>query len=111
MTVTRNKSFRDGVEFAFHRAERVISSLRDQLEDAREHALAIPEPIRSASTRCRINALAHPARWIFEEVLDAMQDADEMGGPEGQEYIDLMNAVVEEASDRARTARTQTGQK
>lgn len=103
----KNKSFRDGIEFAFHRAGEVVGSLHDQLEDARERALAVPDPIRSSSTGCRINALPHPARWIFEQVLDAMQDADEMGGPEGQEYIDFMYAIIEEATERAQRALAQ----
>jgi hypothetical protein len=38
---------------------------------------------------------------IFKGVWAAMQDAEEMGGPQGQEYIDLMNFIAMEAAERA----------
>ena len=41
-----------------------------------------------------------PFGWIFRNVLDAMQDAEELGGPEGQDYIDFMEAVIAEARRR-----------
>jgi hypothetical protein len=37
---------------------------------------------------------------IFERVLAAMQDAEEMGGPEGQAYISLMGRIEREARQR-----------
>jgi hypothetical protein len=105
--MTQNKSFRNGVDFAFRRISHVVDQLGNQLQDARERALSIPDRVYSGSTRRRIDALPHPGKWIFEEVLDAMQDADEMGGTEGQAYIDLMNAIIEEAIERAQTAQAQ----
>jgi len=48
----------------------------------------------------RINRLPFPARWIFEEVLEAMQNAEELGGPEGDHYLALMDAIIEEAQER-----------
>lgn len=44
--------------------------------------------------------LTFPGQTIFKEVLAAMQDAEEMGGPEKSEYMDLMVAIIREASDR-----------
>lgn len=38
---------------------------------------------------------------IKERILNAMQEADEMGGPEGLDYIDLMTAISKEALQRA----------
>lgn len=38
---------------------------------------------------------------IFKGVWAAMQHAEEMGGPQGQEYIDLMNFIAMEAAGRA----------
>jgi hypothetical protein len=38
---------------------------------------------------------------IFKGIWAAMQDAEEMGGPQGQEYIDLMNFIAMEAAGRA----------
>jgi hypothetical protein len=42
------------------------------------------------------------ARDIFQSVLDAMQNAEELGGPEGQDYSHLMQAVADEARNRLR---------
>jgi len=33
-------------------------------------------------------------------VLDAMQNAEEMGGPEGDHYVALMDTIIEEATER-----------
>lgn len=41
---------------------------------------------------------------IFAAVLDAMQAAEEIGGPEGDEYIALMDAIIREAQQRKFTA-------
>ncbi len=43
---------------------------------------------------------------IWDNIIHAMQDAEEMGGPEGKHYVKLMNAVAREATNRARTAQT-----
>lgn len=37
---------------------------------------------------------------IFENVKKAMQDAEEIGGPEGDDYMNLMQAIIEEANER-----------
>ncbi|MBI4001402.1 MAG: hypothetical protein HY348_06435 [Nitrospira defluvii] len=44
-------------------------------------------------------------KLFFEPVLAAMQSAEEMGGPEGQEYIDLMTAISDEAIRRREASR------
>ena len=41
---------------------------------------------------------------IYHNILNAMQEAEEMGGPEGEEYVRMMNAIAQEATKRARTA-------
>ena len=40
------------------------------------------------------------ARVIFNQVLSAMQDAEEIGGVEGDEYLNLMLAIRDEAMKR-----------
>jgi hypothetical protein len=45
------------------------------------------------------------ARGIYAATLDTMQNADELGGPEAPEYIELMEALAEECAKRAATAR------
>lgn len=40
---------------------------------------------------------------LFKNVVDAMQDAEEMGGPEGEAYQLLMQRIAEEAQRRAKT--------
>jgi len=37
---------------------------------------------------------------IYNNVLKAMQDVDEIGGVEGDEYLDLMEAIRHEAVKR-----------
>lgn len=49
--------------------------------------------------------LPQSARIIYAATLDALQDADEMGGPEGDDYIALMEAVAAEALRRANVCR------
>ena len=44
--------------------------------------------------------LTYSGQAIFKEVLAAMQDAEEMGGPEKSDYMDLMVAIIREASER-----------
>lgn len=50
-----------------------------------------------------LHKLSHPGsrHAIFWNVLQAMQSAEEMGGPEGPEYIALMNDIAAEADRRA----------
>ena len=40
------------------------------------------------------------ARVIYNQVLSAMQDAEEIGGVEGDEYLELMLAIKQEAIKR-----------
>jgi hypothetical protein len=40
------------------------------------------------------------ARVIYNQVLSAMQDAEEIGGVEGDEYLKLMSAIRDEAMKR-----------
>jgi hypothetical protein len=60
-------------------------------------------------TQRRLHILAHDEP-IFRNVIGALQEAEEIGGPEGQDYIDLMRAVSDEALRRlnAYTANRQT---
>lgn len=45
------------------------------------------------------------AESIFEDVKSAMQQAEEMGGVyDVADYIELMTAIADEASDRAKVA-------
>ena len=43
---------------------------------------------------------------IYQNVVNAMQDAEEMGGPEGDEYIELMDKIILEAQTRKTTYKT-----
>ena len=42
---------------------------------------------------------------IFEDVMRAMQQAEEMGGPEGAQYVALLERIAHEAQRRANTMR------
>lgn len=48
--------------------------------------------------------LAPAARAIFDRVFDAMQEAEELGGPDGDDYVALMRAIAREASARVTDA-------
>lgn len=39
---------------------------------------------------------------ILQDVLNAMQAAEDIGGPEGAEYVSLMTTIAEEALHRIR---------
>lgn len=58
------------------------------------------ERVYPPTTTQRINGLPFAARWIFHEVLNAMQNAEELGGPEGDQYVALMDAIIQEATER-----------
>lgn len=58
------------------------------------------EPVYTPSQRQRLHQLRGPAKWIFEEVLTSMQNAEELGGPEGPDYVALMEAIIQEAAER-----------
>lgn len=45
------------------------------------------------------------AEEIFQSVFDAMQPAEELGGPSGDEYLQLMERIIQEAQQRADTYR------
>lgn len=47
----------------------------------------------------------HPEAWILAGVLKAMDEAEEMGGPEGDDYPALMERIASEARRRAATYR------
>ena len=40
------------------------------------------------------------SRMFFDEIMDAMQNCEEIGGPEKQQYLDVMEAVSLEAKER-----------
>ena len=40
------------------------------------------------------------AEQIYKNVLNAMQDADEIGGVEGADYMNLMDKIIQEAQKR-----------
>ena len=44
--------------------------------------------------------LSFRARQIYEGVLNEMQEAEEIEGVEGQDYINLMASIAQEASKR-----------
>src|SRR5437764_801404 len=48
------------------------------------------------------NANETSALLILKKVLDAIQDAEEMGGPTGMAYIHLMESISRQANDRCR---------
>lgn len=58
------------------------------------------EPVYTPSQRVRLARLSSTARVIFTDVLAGIQQAEEIGGPEGQDYLLLMEAVMEEATER-----------
>ena len=44
--------------------------------------------------------LSFRARQIYESVINEMQEAEEIEGVEGQDYINLMASIAQEASKR-----------
>lgn len=61
---------------------------------------AIYDPVYTPSQRARLARMSATARVVFTDVLAAIQQAEEIGGPEGQDYLILMEAVMEEATER-----------
>lgn len=49
------------------------------------------------------------AGGILEGVIEAMQWADEIGGPEGADYIAMMERIAAEATQRAEKCRATLG--
>ncbi len=69
----------------------------DAAEDRRR---AWGEELLRLAQNAEASELACPGRRIFGQVLTAMQDAEEIGGPERSDYMDLMVAIIREASER-----------
>jgi hypothetical protein len=46
------------------------------------------------------NGVVTRSGYIFQNVLDAMQEAEEIEGVEGQDYLNLMEAIRHEATKR-----------
>jgi len=44
--------------------------------------------------------LSDRAKQIYGNVEDAMQDAEELGGVSGEDYLNLMQEIIDEASKR-----------
>jgi hypothetical protein len=85
-----------------------VWSIEQALEAAFQAGLAAAEDRRRAwgegllglARNAEASELAYPGRMIFVQVLVAMQDAEEIGGPEKSDYLDLMVAIIREASER-----------
>ena len=61
----------------------------------------MPTPDVNYDMRVEAAANLSPvAHSIFKNVLRAMQDAEEIGGPEGHDYHNLMGAIMAEAKQR-----------
>lgn len=43
-----------------------------------------------------------PGQRIYDDVMAALQQAEEMGGPEGEDYLKLMRAVKADVEQRMR---------
>lgn len=69
----------------------------DTAEDRRR---ALGEELLSYARNAEASKLTYSGRRIFMLVLAAMQDAEELGGPEESDYMDLMVAIIREASER-----------
>lgn len=53
--------------------------------------------------------LSTAAQQVLNKVLDAMLAAEGLGGPEGQDYVNLMARIAEEATTRAAIAKAEKG--
>jgi hypothetical protein len=51
-------------------------------------------------TNAKFNKLSDRAKQIYGNVEDAMQDAEEMEGVSGMDYIHLMEEIINEATKR-----------
>lgn len=60
----------------------------------------IYEPAYTPSQCRSLRRLHGPARAIFEQVLDSMENAEELLSPEGSDYVALMEAIILEAAER-----------
>lgn len=66
------------------------------------------EPVYTPSQRARIERLPPTARLAFVDALACFQEFEEIGGPEGHEYLDLMMAIIEEVWERHAYCRNYT---
>lgn len=57
-------------------------------------------PAYSRSQEARLARLHESTREYFAAVLSVLQKVEDIGGPEGLEYLRLMEAVIEEAAER-----------
>jgi hypothetical protein len=69
-------------------------------EAAEEQRRASQEQLLEQAQNPKGAELTYPGRAIFKQVLAALQEAEEIGGPEKSDYVDLMVAIVREASER-----------
>jgi hypothetical protein len=58
------------------------------------------EPAYEPSVLERLHRLPTSARSLFRQVLETLREADELGGPEEQGYLALMEAIIAEAVER-----------
>jgi hypothetical protein len=101
-TLDRRKSDRlDFHDLAVWSIEQALdAAFRAGLEAAEDGRRALGEELLGYARNAGASELAFPARLTFVQVLAAMQDAEEMGGPEKSDYMDLMVAIIREASER-----------
>lgn len=66
-------------------------------------AVAPPEVAQAILGASTPPPLSRAASDILNDVLVAMQGAEELGGPEGLDYLSLMQAIKAEAEARSRT--------
>jgi len=58
------------------------------------------EPTHTWSQCDRIARLSPSARRLFLDILTIMKEAELLSGPHNQEYLELMQAVIDDASER-----------
>ena len=76
------------------------AAFRACLDAAEDRRRSLGEERLSYARNAEASKLAYSGRHIFMLVLAAMQDAEELGGPEESDYMDLMVAIIREASER-----------
>lgn len=76
------------------------AAFRAGLDAAEDRRMAHGEELLGHARNAEASALAFSGRCVFMQVLAAMQDAEELGGPEESDYMDLMVAIIREAAER-----------